>query len=76
MTSLTLQRKDKKKQHGSNRSWGRVDDAHAGRRCVVDPFPFLAVGMPDVVYVLLLELVVRHTAFAKLCSPERQGRIQ
>lgn len=57
-------------------SWSRVDDTHAGSRGVVDPLPFLAVGMPDVVQVLLLELVFGHAAFGKLCSPESYGRVK
>lgn len=32
--------------------------------------------MPDVVEVLLLELVFGHAAFGKLCSPESYGRVK
>ena len=59
----------------SYRSRGGVDDAHAGRWCIVDSLSFLAIGVPDVVHMLLLELVVSHAAFGKLCPPESQGRI-
>lgn len=73
---LALQRKRRRGYTESYRPRCRVDDAHTGRWCVVDPLPFLSVGVPDVVHVLLLELVIRHAALGKLCPPEGQGRIQ
>ena len=73
---IAPKRNGKRKAVFAYRSWGRVDDAHAGRWGVVHSLPFLAKGVPDVVQVLLLELVLRHAAFGKLCPPESQGRIQ
>ena len=57
-------------------AWVGIDDAHARRWSVVDSLALLAVGVPDAVHMLLLELVIWHAALGKLCPPERQGRVQ